>query len=188
MAAMAGKGWELLVTRLGMHERDGRQRTYGTYQVFMDGNPMAGLKGHMCECAGPGDNQREGNGRRVEAGRYPLTTQFGRYRSIGYADDDAAPGADPMPALALADTAARTGILIHPAHPPTLFLSSTGCFNPTGAVGAGQDMDFRESRARVIALIDSLRRLYPAAFRPGANTPIPHAAVVVEGEPTAALA
>ena len=47
-------------------------------------------------------------------------------------------------------------------------------------------MNFTESRARVIALIDSLKMQDPAAFaanKVGHNTAIQNAFVVVDGEP-----
>jgi hypothetical protein len=47
-------------------------------------------------------------------------------------------------------------------------------------------MDFDDSRARVIALIDSLKEHDPDAFtddKIGHNTPIDDAFIVVEGEP-----
>jgi stage III sporulation protein SpoIIIAA len=75
---------------------------------------------------------------------------------------------------------------VHPGHPPSLYLSSIGCFNPTKPLKADQDMDFAESRARVIAMIDSLRQHDPAAFASdeiGNNTAIVDAFIVVDGEP-----
>ena len=123
--------WELRIERLGMHPHAGKLRTYGRYQVWRDNVADPDLQGFMCESPGPGDNSRPNNGRRVEAGTYPLWTQFGSYRSIGYATGTIA-GATPMPAIAFAATGRRTGILIHPAHPPKLFLSSVGCLKPDG--------------------------------------------------------
>jgi hypothetical protein len=48
-------------------------------------------------------------------------------------------------------------------------------------------MNFVESRARVIALIDDLRAFNPQSFTKAQNTRIPKAFVVIEGEPTAAI-
>ena len=42
-------GWEILVTRLGLHLSGAKKRTYGTYQVFLNGQAVAGLSGHVCE-------------------------------------------------------------------------------------------------------------------------------------------
>jgi hypothetical protein len=75
---IAATGWELNVTRLGLQLSGSRQRTYGTYQVYHDGQPIAGLSGNVCECIGPGDNTVAQNGKRIEQGRYPLWSQFGR--------------------------------------------------------------------------------------------------------------
>jgi hypothetical protein len=75
---------------------------------------------------------------------------------------------------------------VHPGHPPTLYLSSIGCFNPTKPLTADQDMDFEESRARVIALLDSLRQHDSAAFAHDKiehNTAIANAFIAVDGEP-----
>jgi hypothetical protein len=41
-----GHGWELHVKRLGLQHRVGeRVRTYGAYQVFIDGEPATSLSG-----------------------------------------------------------------------------------------------------------------------------------------------
>jgi hypothetical protein len=181
---LSGIGWELLVERLDMHSNGEQCRTYGRYTLHLDGVPC-GIDGFMCESHGPGDNVTPENGRRIEAGRYPLFTHFGRYRTIGYAADDAPPGADPMPAVRLEDTGVRTGILIHPAYPPRakLYLASVGCLNPAASLAPGEDNDFRESRRRTIEIIDSLRAFAPAAFVADESLPIPGAAVILIGEP-----
>jgi hypothetical protein len=180
---IAGRGWELLVERLSVHVSGESRRTYGRYQVYSDGRADPALAGFMCECIGPGDNAVPGTGRRIEPGRYPLTTQFGRYRTIGYSQDLTTAGLDPMPAVRLEETGNRVAILIHPGHPPNLYLSSVGCLNPTGPLASDQPMDFWESRARVIALIDDLRAFSSEAFKSETNTPIDGAVVVVVGEP-----
>src|SRR5262245_54718278 len=178
-----GRGWELQVKRLGLQQRAGeRVRTYGAYQVFIDGTAALGLSGHICECTGPGDNTANGKRKhlRIREGRYALSTQFGRlYRSVGFTDD----ATHPMPGFLLRGTRVRTAILVHPGHPPTLYLSSIGCFNPTRPLRADQDMAFAESRARVIALLNSLREHDPAAFARRRNTAIAGAVIVVDGEP-----
>lgn len=180
--AITGKGWELQVKRLGMHRSGAQKRTYGAYQVYVDGHPVDGLTGNMCESVGPGDNSRRNNGKRVEAGTYPLWTQFGRYRTIGYSG-----GPDSMPGLRLEGTGMRDGILIHPGHPPTLYLSSVGCLNPTAPLTGNQSMAFEDSRARVVSLIESLRGFSPGAFRSETMTRISGASVVIVGEPTEPL-
>jgi len=191
-----GQGWEFLVQRLGLHEHGGLTRTYGTYQVFLNGH-STGLHGHVCECIGPGDNSQPATPerkRRIEQGRYPLTTQFGQsYRSVGYSTDTAVPGTLRMPGVALIETGNRTAILIHPGHPtppgdpPHSWLSSIGCLNVTKAIEPHEEMEFWESRTRVIAILDSLRSFAPAAFGPTVNTPIPDAYAVIDGEPMTVL-
>jgi hypothetical protein len=181
-----GHGWELRVKRLGLQHGSGpRVRTYGAYQVFIDNEPATPLSGHICECIGPGDNTADGtdNHLRIREGRYALSTQFGRhYRSTGFTDD----ATRPMPGFLLLGTKVRTAVLVHPGHPPDLYLSSIGCFNPTKPLKADEEMVFTESRARVIVLIDSLKQHDPAAFasnRIGQNTAIKNAFMVVDGEP-----
>ena len=185
-----GHGWELHVKRLGLQHRAGeRTRTYGAYQVFIDGQPVASLSGHICECTGPGDNTANGKEKhlRIREGRYALSTQFAdHFHSVGFTGD----AAHPMPGFRLLGTQVRSDILVHPGHPPTLYLSSIGCLNPTRPLKADQDMSFADSRARVIALIDSLKEHDPAAFAPdkiGHNTPIAKAFIVVDGEPMTAV-
>ena len=179
---MPNHNWELRVTRLGIQAVSGLVRTYGAYQVFIDGGPVPTLAGHICERTGPGDNSSHGveAHTRIAAGRYPLSTQFGAH----YVSDGFTQGVShPLPGFLLMGTGHRTAILVHPGHPPNLYLSSIGCFNPTAPLTANQVMNFTESRARVIALIDSLRLHDPNAFHSHTNTPIANAAMVVDGEP-----
>jgi len=182
MAGLSGAGWELLVERLSMHSNGEQHRTYGKYRLFIDGTPT-GIDGFMCEPHGPGDNETPENGKRVEAGRYTVFTHFGRYRTIGYADETAPPGADAMPAIRLEETGVRTDILIHPTYPAKPYLASIGCLNPAAALDPAQDNDFWDSRRRTIELIESLRAFSPASFVADESLPIPNAAVVIEGEP-----
>ncbi len=184
---MSGREWELNIERLGQQVTGARTRTYGRYQVYHSGRARPDLSGFMCEAPGPGDNANEGNGRRVEAGRYPVWTQFGCFRSIGYAEDVSALGVQVMPGFRLEGTGRRTDILVHPAHPPDLYLSSVGCLNPTAALGPLEPMSFEDSRARVIALIEDLRAYAPEAFRHATMTPVIGAWVVVDGEPMSRL-
>ncbi len=177
--------WELRVKRLGLQSKSGEPtRTYGSYQVFI-GDVAQGvtLAGHICERTGPGDNTASGvhNHRRIEAGRYALSTQFGdHYKSIGFGTKPEFP----MPGFLLLGTEVRTAILVHPGHPPTLYLSSIGCFNPTKPLKASDKMDFTDSRTRVVALLDSLEAHDPAAFSHNSvNTKIDNAFIVIEGEP-----
>ena len=188
---ITGSGWELLVERQEEQRRPttGRVRTIGTYALFVDGRPT-GIQGFMCECPGPGNNDRPGSAKRIAPGTYPLETQFGRYVSVDYSTTEIA-GIEPMPAFALTGTGPRDGILVHPAYPwgdrpDNLYLSSVGCLNPAGPLAADADNDFFDSRRRVIELIDSLRRFAPLSFAAdtiGTNTAIPQASIVIEGEP-----
>jgi hypothetical protein len=178
-----GRGWELFVERLRVQVAGERRRTYGRYQVYRDGAPAPALAGFMCECVGPGNNAAPDAGLRIEPGRYPLTTQFGRYRTLGYSQDLARPGRDPMPAFRLEETGNRVAILVHPGHPPDLYLSSVGCLLPTGPLADDQPIDFWESRERVIALLDDLRDFAPPAFEVESNKPIRGAYAVIAGEP-----
>lgn len=182
---ITGVGWEFHVQRLGIHKSGTNIRTYGEYQVSLDGNAIASLSGNVCESPGPGENQIPAtpeNPRRIQQGRYPLFTQFGaHYATIGYMT--AHPEQQPMPGILLGNTGHRSAILIHPGHPPTLYLSSIGCLNLTKSLQADEVMDFLESRSRVIAVIDSLADFAPSAFERRDSTPIPNAAIVIDGEP-----
>jgi hypothetical protein len=182
---ISAEGWELHVERLGLHLGPERPRTYGRYQVTIDGVPQEGLDGYMVESAGPGDNTMPDNGRRLAAGRYRLTTHYRTYVSAGYSTNTSNAGDTPMPAVRLLDTDKRTGILIHPVYPPerTLFLAAVGCLNPTSAVGPEALVGFWDSRGRVIAILDSLRAFRPAAFAETRPAVIEGAVVVIDGEP-----
>jgi hypothetical protein len=188
---ITGHGWELLVQRQQeqQHTKTGRVRTIGNYALFIDGQPT-GISGSMCECPGPGNNDRPGSAKRIRPGTYSLETQFGRFVSVGYSTSDTI-GSEPMPAFALRDTEPRDGILVHPAYPVVdrpgnLYLSSVGCLNPAAALGVDADNDFIDSRCRVMALLDSLKTFAPEPFASdhiGVNTAIPNAFIVIEGEP-----
>ncbi len=184
---ISGNGWELHVNRLGLHVSGSKKRTYGTYQVYLNEQPVAGLSGHVCECIGPGDKVAN-SGKRIVQGRYPLWTQFGKYRTTGYSTNTEVAAKNPMPGILLVGTKPRTGILVHPGHPPKLYLSSIGCLNPTNPLGPTESMNFWDSRTRTIALIDSLRDFAPAAFEDEASTRIANAWAVIDGEPMNVLA
>ena len=181
---MSGQ-WQLRIERHGLQRFKHKVRTVGAYQIEIGGVVQPGLSGMMLESVGPGDNSRANNGKRIEASDrpYPLWTQFGAYRSIGYKPNHGIPGERPMPGLALAGTNKRTGILIHPAHPPNLYLSSIGCMNPTRPLGSAELADFWDSRRRVIDLIESLEAFAPKPFEHEVMRPIDGASVLVIGEP-----
>jgi hypothetical protein len=179
---ISGNGWELQITRLGIQEFAAQKRTYGAYEAYRNGSLIANLSGNVCECPGPGENNVADTSMRIQQGRYPLWTQFGdRYRSIGYSTSEAEPL--PMPGILLGDTGNRTSILIHPGHLPNLYLSSIGCLNLTGPLQADDLMNFVDSRARVVALIQDLKRFSPEVFAADVSQNIPNAWIVIDGEP-----
>jgi hypothetical protein len=180
-----GQGWEILIERKTTQRRasDGKVRTMGAYQVFHDGQPVAGLAGTTAESRGPGDNSVAENGKRIEAGRrYPLWTQDGtKYDTIGYVQDEST-NARPKPGIELKETGARTEILIHPG--VNSFLSSVGCINLcTSLPHSGERIDYPGSRRRVIALIEDMKAFLGAAFPSQNSKRIPNAWAVIDGEP-----
>jgi hypothetical protein len=172
-------GWELLITRLREDNRSGRRRTVSQYQVFHKGIPVADLAGMCAETRGPGDNSKQGNNRRIEAGRYPLRTQDGtKYVTIGYPETTSITKI-PRPGLLVGSTNKRVGILIHPGRG---FLSSIGCINPAKSLArANTDIDFMDSRTRMIAIIDDLRSFLSNSFPKKNGRPIPDAFLVIDG-------
>ena len=85
--------WEMRIVRKSEQKRasDGKRRTVGTYQIFHGDEAQTGfgMKGMVAETRGPGANAPAGNNRRVEAGRYPLSTQDGtNYDTIGYKESE----------------------------------------------------------------------------------------------------
>jgi hypothetical protein len=175
--AVPGLGWTLQVSRAGEQERNGRRRTIGEYRIYRDGQPTS-LSGTSVEAKGPGSNLVRGNGRCVEAGRYPLATQDGdHYRTIGYLVSDDC-DLTPKPGVELLDTGARSEILVHPGHG---FLASIGCINLTSDLRSGSDdIPFVDSRDRVIAAINDLRNFLGANFPQHNGHAIPRAWVVIE--------
>ena len=149
-------GWTLLVRRLRTEKRDSEPfaRTVGQYQVYVDGAPVADLRGMTVEREGPGDNGPVGKAdhRCIEAGTYPLRGHdTENYTTVGFEPD----GNHPRPALEVGDTDARVGILIHPA---SGYGSTIGCINLAGSlVGPDSDFSLSDSTARVIALINDLK-------------------------------
>jgi hypothetical protein len=176
-------GWELHIVRSREETRGERKRTVGTYQVYRNGVPQAELAGMSVETKGPGDNKVAGNGRRIEAGTYPLRTHDGmHYVTIGYlvsADSDQTP----KPGLEVGHTGNRSAILMHPGHG---FLASVGCINLTAPLAGPQiDIPFVDSRDRVIAAIDDLKSFAGVSFPHHNGQPIANAWVVIDGEPQA---
>jgi peptidoglycan hydrolase-like protein with peptidoglycan-binding domain len=155
--SIAQSGWTLLVRRLRTEKRDSKPfaRTVGQYQVYVDGAPVGDLRGMTVEREGPGDNGPIGKAdhRCIEAATYPLRGHnTENYTTEGFETE----GDHPRPALEVGDTDARIGILIHPA---SGYGSTIGCINLAGSLD-GPDFDFSlsDSTARVIAVINSLKR------------------------------
>lgn len=169
--------WNITVTHLGEQVRNGKRRTAGRYQVTLDGQPVAGLSGGMAETRGPGANAPAGNNRCITVGTYHLHVQSGaKYATLGYTSN-LNPAALRRPGLLVLPTDQRVGILIHPARG---FLWSIGCLNPSGTLNdAATDMDFADSRTRVIAMIDSLRSSLGSAFPTEAGARIPGATLTI---------
>ena len=182
---IAGEGWELHIVRQREQRRwsDGRRRTIGHYQVYHDGvaQDASGLSGMTAEAKGPGANVPADNGKRIEAGRYPLWTQEpGHYATHDYSNSQD-PDVVPKPGLELKDTGNRYEILVHPGNG---FLSSVGCINLCMSLpDAREPFDYAPSRRRVISVIKDIKS-YPGNEFPGSNGKrIPRAWVVIDGEP-----
>jgi hypothetical protein len=171
------KTWQMRIDRGDEQVRGSRRRTPGSYQVFHNGNPVSLLSGSCAETQGPGDNSRRGNNRCIEAGTYPLATQDGKkYCTFDYTSNKN-PAALRRPALLLRGTNKRVGILIHPARG---FLWSVGCINPAHSLAdAKSEIDFLDSRERVIALIDDLATFLGDDFPKKNGRPIPGATILI---------
>jgi hypothetical protein len=159
----------------------GFPRTIGNYKCYWNHQPIKDLSGQIAERGGPGDNS-SANALRVKHGKYRLAIQDGIYKTYNYAASG-----PPRPALLLAkaDTGKRRGVLIHPCHDVKYggYLSSIGCLNPAiGLTDANSRIDLKDSRSRVIAIIDSLKAHMGHGF-PKAGM-IPDAVILIEGEPT----
>lgn len=181
---ISGQGWEIHIERKTVQRRasDGKPRTVGTYQVYHDGVAVQGLSGTAAESGGPGDNSVAMNGKRVEAGRYPLWTQDGtKYDTIGYSQS-LTTNARPKPGIELKQTGRRSEILIHPG--VNGFLSSIGCINLcTRLPDAAEIISYPGSRRRVIAAIDDMKQFLGVDFPTRNSKPIPRAWAVIDGEP-----
>lgn len=179
-------GFVIRVIRQRVERRvpQGPQRTVGEYQCFWQGRMLTGLQGQMVECGGPGDNTTEigdKNDRRITAGIYPLAVHLtSKYRTFSYTSSQETK-AKPRPALGVTDTDERDGILIHPS---SGYLWSEGCLNPCSSVSnADSNIDFRDSRRRVIAIIDAIASSLGRRMPKNPEQRIPDALVVIEGEP-----
>lgn len=184
---ISGSGWELHIVRMVEQSRrsDGKRRTVATYKVFHDGVEQSGvdLHGTVAESRGPGANRPPQNGRRVEQGVYPISTQAGtKYVTIGFVTNNSTSSV-PKPGIELRSTGERTEILIHPGRG---FLSSVGCLNPCTLLPTEEEMiDYVGSRRRTIALIENVKGFLRSQFPTRNGRPIPRAHVVIDGEPEA---
>lgn len=181
----------LRVTRLRAERRRGKgERTASSYQLFADGRPVEGISGMFLESRGPGDNSSDGVRlqTRIRAGTYPLSTHSGasgadgvtKYKTIGFTDDGGV-GVRPRPSIRLDGTRSRSGILFHPGDG---YLWSIGCLNPSRPLtDANGNMEYADSRTRVIALIEAIREAIGDRFPRRNNQPIPGASIEIIGEP-----
>lgn len=168
----ATDGYVLCIDRIRTETRPhmGFARTVGVYQAYFNGEKIPEICGMVCERQGPGDNGLLGQSQhqRIKAGPYPLFTHAGasgKYRTLDYTQS-AMIGATPRPALRVGNTGHREGILIHPAQG---FLWSVGCLNLTSPLNTGQDnINYVDSRSRVIALINNMAKLLKDKF-PSSN-------------------
>ena len=186
--APAIDGYVICLERRRVQGRVGKgfKRTVSEYQAFFDRQPIAGMNGNAVERQGPGDNSNAGvsNHARLKEGTYSLFTHAGdrnRYRTFGFAN----PGglqSRAWPSIRVGGTGARSGVLIHCA---AGFLMSTGCINLTGKpLKLGKDdIEFFDSRSRVIGLIQNMKARLGAKFPTSNNVKIPDATLVIRGEP-----
>jgi hypothetical protein len=170
-APTATQGYVLCIDRIRMEKRQNMNypRTVGVYQAYFNGEKIPEISGMVCERQGPGDNGVIGQNQhqRIKAGAYPLFTHAGasgKFCTIGYTKSPAI-GATPRPALRVGNTGRREGILVHPAQG---YLWSIGCLNLTSPLKAAQDnIDYVDSRSRIIALIDNISKLLGDQFPHG---------------------
>lgn len=181
-------GYVICIERRKVQGRVGKsfKRTVSEYQAFFDRKPIPEIHGNAVERQGPGDNSNSGvsNHARLKPGTYPLFTHAGasaKYRTFGFAN----PGglqSRPWPSVRVGNTGARSGILIHCA---AGYLMSIGCINLTGRelrIGK-DDIEYFDSRSRVIALIRSMKSHLGSQFPSSNNVQIANAKLVIRGEP-----
>ena len=172
----------LRLRRLKTELRPGQgfARTVSTYEVFFNREKLPGLEGMAFERQGPGDNGASGRKyhRRIAAGTYPLFTQDGsNYKTVGYQTS----GEHPRPGVLVGETGERVAILFHPGN---RYLASIGCINLSKPLNsAREDMVYRESQVRVIAMIDAMKEKLGNDFPKRNGQRIANAWLVIEGEP-----
>jgi hypothetical protein len=153
----------LCIDRIRTEQRKGMgyPRTVGVYQAYFKGQKIPEISGMVCERQGPGDNTKVGQNehQRLKAGTYRLFTHAGasgKYSTHNYTKSSAI-GATARPCLRVADTGVREGVLVHPAQG---YLWSVGCLNLSSPLSNAQDnINYVESRRRVIALIDNMAKV-----------------------------
>ncbi len=178
------KGFCILIQRIREEKRSpdfSFARTVSDYQCYWNGEAVHDLGGQIVERNGPSDNTSTGisGHRRIEAGQYRLSIHAGEsYKTYNYAKEGS-----PLPGLLLMDTGKRSWILIHPCHHDHGYISSIGCLNPAaGLKDASSRINLKDSRARVIAMIEGMKAKMGGAFpKEGA---IPGATVLITGEPS----
>lgn len=185
MPSPNNSGFTVHLIRQRVERRTGnRARTVGDYQCYWQGAALDGLSGQMLEPGGPGDNTDaigDAKDRRIVARTYPLAIHWtSKYRTFGYTNSEA-PQAKPRPAVRLESTDERDGILIHPS---SGYLWSIGCLIPcTGIEDAWSNVDYPDSRRRVIAIIDGLVNCLGSRMPREPHALIPDSRIIVEGEP-----
>jgi hypothetical protein len=187
-------GYVIVINRIRTEKRastgaPGKIRTIGSYQAYFNRQKIAGLGGTTVEQHGPGDNSLNGRAHtsRIEAGSYPLFTHAGGVGSGGRVKYNtfefsriASVTARPWPALRVEHTSNRSGILIHCA---SGFMMTVGCINlGSNLQNASSNINFSDSRNRVIALITSMQQNLPD-FPTEINRPILNAFLQIVGEP-----
>jgi hypothetical protein len=181
------QGFCLHLKRIRQEGRSGvpHPRTVGDYICYWNGAPINGLSGQMAECGGPGDNSSKGRSKhvRIEAKEEPYRLAI--QDAAHYSTRHYKPGKTrPRPGILVSDkdTGDRSGIIIHPG---IRFLSSIGCLNPSSELkNKASDIDFDDSRARVVAIIDFIKGKLGASFPKHGDDIILDAVLIVEGEPT----
>ncbi|MEZ0254522.1 MAG: hypothetical protein ACAI37_04555 [Chthoniobacter sp.] len=177
MASIPSKGFCIYLKRIRQEKRASQSlaRTIGNYTCYLDGKALTGLSGQLVESPGPGSNKKKKV--RIQAGSYPLAVQNGsHYETFGWEKDHL------LPALLLENTGEREGILIHPCHDHDAhYISSIGCLNPaSGLVNAESGINLQDSLERTLALITALQKAFGKLPKDGT---IPHATIIIEGEP-----
>jgi hypothetical protein len=177
-------GYVFCLDRIRTERRPGMSfdRTVSRYQAYFNRTPIADIFGMAVERQGPDDNGPTGvtRHRRIAAGTYPLFTHASlethKYKTIGYVRP-ANIRMRPWPCIGVERTGSRSGILIHCA---AGYLMSTGCINLTSKVtGAGTNLLFSDSWARVTALIDSIKTHLGDSFPDGNNIRLPRVSLVI---------